>query len=314
MPLWTGYFLPGHPGGVTQAGAFDAFRVVALTRTRDHHSGYPPFGSLSIDTDAVAMPPGFASDLQGLAGLGDALTASFRPQAFRARRLKTGYANLVVIDFDMSNLLPAQTPGDRFWTERPKLLDNLMPNKAELRLAAQRICNILDTVECGNVVSFKLEKTGDVVTHNLNLPDVDVKGLNDGEASKARTMENGEEHTMLYGRLGAKAFPGLVSVLGLLVLALLCVVLGLRQRRQRTAAVAGFADVAGVAGFAGLGFADVANVAGFDELEKSPQRAAADEEKPGVGRVVDDDTASTATPVSLANTAAFSEDLPVDQV
>jgi hypothetical protein len=49
------------------------------------------------------------------------------------------------------------------------------------------------------------------------------------------------------------------------------------------------------------------------ELEKSPPREAKDEKKP-VGRVVDDDTVSTATPVSLAHTAALSEDLPVDQV
>jgi hypothetical protein len=282
MPLCTAYLLPGHPGGLTQTGAFDAFRVVSLTPDRNNHRGYPPFGSLSIDTDAVVMPHGIAADLQELAGLGDALTASFRPQA----RMPNGilYANQVVIDFDMSDLLPAQRPGDRFWAENPKLIDGLMPKKAELRSAAQRICNILNTVECGNVVSFKLEKTGGVVTYDLNLPDVDVKGLDDGEASKTRTTENGEERTMFYGRLGVEAFPGCLSVLGLLVLALSCAALPV-LRRQRIQ----------------------------PELEKSPPREAKDEKKP-VGRVVDDDTASTATPVSQAHTEASSEDLPVDQV
>ena len=62
MPLCTAYFLPGHPGGITQTGAFDAFRVVSLTPDRNNHRGYPPFGSLSIDTDAVMIPPGIASD------------------------------------------------------------------------------------------------------------------------------------------------------------------------------------------------------------------------------------------------------------
>jgi hypothetical protein len=290
MPLMTDYFLPGHPGRITQTGAFDAFRVVALTPTRNHHRGYPPFGSLSLDTDAVAMPPGFVSDLQELTGLGDALTASFRPQAVRARRLKTGfpmgfYANQVVIDFDMSDFLPAQSAGEIFWTENPKLLDSLMPKKADLLAATRRICNVLNTVECGNVVSFRLEKTGEVVTYDLNLPDVDVKELDDGEASKTRTTENGEERSMFHGRLGVKTFTGLMIVLGSLVLALRCAVFRLLRRQQIQ-----------------------------PELEKSPPRDAKDETKPAVGRVVDDDTVSTATPVSLAHTAALSEDLPVDQV
>jgi hypothetical protein len=201
--------------------------------------------------------------------------------------LKTGYANQVVIDFDMSNLLPAQRPGDRFWIENPKLLAGLIPKKAELRSAAQRICNILDTVECGNVVSCKLEKTGYVVTHELNLPDVDVKGLDDGEASKTRTTENGEERTQLYGRLDVKGFPGLLGVLGFLILALRCAVILRRHRIQRV------------------------------ELQKSPPREAMDAKKRGLGRIVpqcDDDTASTATPASLAHTAALSEDLSLDQV
>ena len=41
------------------------------------------------------------------------------------------YANQIVIDFDMSDLLPAQRPGDRFWAENPKLIDGLMPKKAD---------------------------------------------------------------------------------------------------------------------------------------------------------------------------------------
>jgi hypothetical protein len=139
-------FHPGHYGGVTQKeGAVDAFRVVPV---QECEMGNPVFGSITVDTDADEMPEDLASQLADrVAGMGDALTAFFHPLIEENRRLSVGEkpTNHVVVDFDMSKLGAPYTP-----------------TEAAVKEAAQLICGMLDTVECGHAASFKLDESGDV--------------------------------------------------------------------------------------------------------------------------------------------------------
>jgi hypothetical protein len=295
VPLWAGGFLPGHPGGITTKGGIDAFRVVRVSAT---DTCYPPFGSLSVDTDAITMPPNMTSLFQGVEGLGHALTASFRPQAFRARRLKAGEVNQVVIDFDMTEVLAPWSHFRTHWSKSDFLLEKLVPDEEQLKMAAKKVCDILDTVECGNVVSFKLEKTAEVVSHNVThsvvvvndeMPEAavavvtsttktaDVKDPE--EASNTRTMAKGG------GDLGMQMIPGIVAVLGLLVVAgaTLKVLRTAHQRKQPEAK-----DV--------------------EEAGREEGVVAKEEKKPEV----EDDNASTVTPVSLASSSL--EDMPAEEM
>jgi hypothetical protein len=134
-------FYPGHLSGITQAeGAVDAFRVVAQPNCHPQHQ--PTFGSLTVDTDADAMPEDLASQLaQQLVDMGDVLTASFRQAS--SRRLSGSNMNHVVIDMDTSRV-------------------SHMPTDDQISEAAQKVCGLLLTTACATDVSFKLDESGEV--------------------------------------------------------------------------------------------------------------------------------------------------------
>lgn len=144
-------FFPGHLGGVTQQeGPVDAFRVVSVPDCKHATLDAARFGSLTIDTDAEEMPDDLASQIAyRVTNMGDALTAFFHPKIEENRRLSAGAksTNHVVVDFDTSKL------GAPF-----------APTEAAVKDATKLICSLLDTVECGQAASFKLDERGDAST------------------------------------------------------------------------------------------------------------------------------------------------------
>jgi hypothetical protein len=236
-----------------------------------------------------------------VAGLGDALTASFRQQGFRARRLQPGQAKQIIVDFDMSALLPAEAQNehggnDVYWSQDKQILRGLMPEAEQLRLAAEQVCKLLDTVECGHVVSFKLDLNGDVVTHKFKPKTVavqsvgiaDVMGLN-REKGNSQSEEDTmfSRMTMRDARGSGPMVLGIVSVLGLLITAGVTLKVLKRGCRRNQLELGKIPDAA-----------------------KEFDNRFGDEKKPEV----EDDTVSTVTPVSLAHSAISDEDLPADRV
>lgn len=179
----------------------------------------------------------------------------------------------------------------------------LLPQPDQLRAAAKQVCNILDqqfehSVECGNVVTFKMDYSGDEVTYSepeatekpTNLPNSEVTlqttELDQEEVEELRVTEKGVEHAtsederMIQKR--QETFSPMylsLSALGLLFTAsaTVKVVSVIHQRKQP--------EVGAV----------------LEEVKD-----AADEKKPPV----DEDTASTATPASLAESATSDGGLP----
>jgi hypothetical protein len=238
-----------------------------------------------------------------------------------------------------------QAESEEHWSKNDALLQDLLPNEEQLSAAAELICNKLNkdpTVECGNVVSFKLDYTGDVVTHGeqpTSEPEEElhatVKPMNqtdsewtlqvtlevtlqlDQEESEPeeelRATEKGVEHVpsegdehgtfsrtalMEAGRSGV-IVPFTLCALGLLFTAsaTVKVVSAIHRRKQPEEGKPTSRML-------------------FDNPQKwfetAPEEAkdAADDKKPHVN----DDTASTATPVSVAESATSDEDLTVVDV